>query len=127
MENRNMSDERWIDGRLRALDPPGSWSPNAHAALARLHRRDRLRRSWVGAVAVASVACVVLVALPARATCALAERGVPPAEGYSDCGRARRRDGAGDAACDRTRPCKAGRRSTSSPEPAAARGHRHEL
>lgn len=70
-----MNDERWVEKRLRALDPGSDWRPNAGAALAELQRRDRRRRSWqrgwVWSTAMASVGAVAMLALPAPAKCAL--------------------------------------------------------
>jgi hypothetical protein len=81
MENRIMNDERWVVERLRVLDPGNEWHPNADKAFAGLQRRDRRRRlwqrSWVWSTAMASVAAVVLVALPAPARCAIAGVGCP--------------------------------------------------
>jgi protein-disulfide isomerase len=70
-----MNDERWVDERLRALDPADDWRPNAGAALAGLQRRDRSRRTWrrgwIWSMAMASAGAVLLMALPAPARCAL--------------------------------------------------------
>jgi protein-disulfide isomerase len=74
-----MNDERWVEKRLRALDPGNDWRPNAGAALAGLQRKDRRRRSWqrgwIWSTAMASVGAVVMIALPAPAKCALARVG----------------------------------------------------
>ncbi|HZL57631.1 MAG TPA: thioredoxin domain-containing protein [Bryobacteraceae bacterium] len=70
-----MNDERWVDARLRALQPANDWSPNANRAFARLRGRQRRRRSWMWATAMASVAGIVMIALPPEATCAVARVG----------------------------------------------------
>jgi protein-disulfide isomerase len=79
MENRAMNHERWVEERLRALDPGNDWRPNAGAALAGLRHRDQRRRSWqrgwIWSTAMASVGAVVMIALPAPAKCALARVG----------------------------------------------------
>jgi protein-disulfide isomerase len=70
-----MNDERWVDERLRALDPGNDWHPNAGAALAGLQRRDGRRRiwqrGWIWSTAMASMGAAVMMALPAPAKCAL--------------------------------------------------------
>ena len=69
-----MNDERWVEERLRALDPGNDWQPDADRAYAGLQQRDRRRRlwqrSWVWSTAMASVAAAVLIALPTPARCA---------------------------------------------------------
>jgi protein-disulfide isomerase len=81
MENRNMDDERWVADRLRTLDPANDWTPNAAGAFARLRRKDSRRhawqRNWIWSAAMASVA-VIAIALPSRATCAIAGLGCRP-------------------------------------------------
>jgi len=70
-----MNDERWVEERLRALDPGNDWHPNAGAALAGLQRREGRRRTWrrgwIWSTAMASMGAVVMMALPAPAKCAL--------------------------------------------------------
>src|SRR6266568_4225236 len=74
MENRPMNDEKWVEERLRALNPGIDWRPNAGAAFAGLQRKDR-RRVWqvrsVWSMAMAAAFAVVIVALPSPAKCAL--------------------------------------------------------
>ncbi len=76
-----MNDERWVEERLRALDPGDDWQPDADKALAGLQRRERRRRlwqrSWVWSTAMASLAVVVLFALPTPARCAIVGVGCP--------------------------------------------------
>jgi protein-disulfide isomerase len=76
-----MNDERWVEERLRALDPGNDWQPDANKAYAGLQRRDRRRRlwqrSWLWSTAMASVAAVVLAALPSPARCAIVGVGCP--------------------------------------------------
>ncbi len=76
-----MNDERWVEERLRVLDSGDDWCPDTAKALSGLQRRDRRRRlwqrSWVWSTAMASVAAIVLIALPAPARCAIAGVGCP--------------------------------------------------
>jgi protein-disulfide isomerase len=81
MNDRLMDDERWVEARLRALDPGDDWRPNSGAALAGLKRRDRSRRNWqrgwIWSAAMASAAAVLMIALPAPAKCALVGAACP--------------------------------------------------
>ena len=55
----------WVEDRLALLDPGKDWHPDPVAALSRLRSRDRTRkRSWIGGAIAASIAAVLLVALP---------------------------------------------------------------
>ncbi len=76
-----MNDERWVEDRLRALDPQDIWHPNAGAAFAGLQRRDRRRRNWqrrwIWSTAMASTCAVVMLAVPSPAKCALVGMGCP--------------------------------------------------
>jgi protein-disulfide isomerase len=76
-----MNDESWVEDRLRALDPGNDWQPDANKAYAGLRRRDRRRRLWTRgwgwSAAMASVAAVVLMALPTPARCAIVGVGCP--------------------------------------------------
>jgi protein-disulfide isomerase len=77
-----MSDEQWVDERLRALDTGNDWRPNAGAALAGLQRRDLRRRGWrrgwMWSTAMATMCAIVMMALPAPAKCALVGVGCKP-------------------------------------------------
>jgi protein-disulfide isomerase len=85
MENRNMNEERWVEERLQALGSGNEWQPDAATAFVKLQRRERRRRSWqrrwqrrwIWSTAIASVAAVVMIALPPQATCAIAGVGCP--------------------------------------------------
>jgi protein-disulfide isomerase len=81
MENQIMNDERWVNARLRTLDPGADWRPNAGAGLARLQRRERMRRGWrrggIWSMAAAAAGLVVILALPVPAKCALVGMGCP--------------------------------------------------
>lgn len=74
-----MNDERWVNERLRALDPENDWYPNAGAAFAGLQRRDQRRRrwqrGWFWSTAMASLCAFVMLGLPAPAKCALVRVG----------------------------------------------------
>lgn len=56
--------ERWVDGRLAALDPGIDWRPNTGKALARLQERHGHNRRWAWAAAMAAAACLGAVAFP---------------------------------------------------------------
>lgn len=75
MENRIMNDDLWVQKRLRELETNADWNPNAAFAFARLKRRQLQRRTWrrrwIWSVAAAMCAAVMIMALPAPATCAL--------------------------------------------------------
>jgi hypothetical protein len=69
---------RWIEDRLRTLDPPETWEPAPAVALARFRERAAAaaapragflgRRAWAW-TAAASLACLILLLIPAtRAT-----------------------------------------------------------
>lgn len=76
-----MNDERWVEERLRALDPGNDWHPNAGAALAGLQRRGKRRQSWqrgwIWSTATVSVGAMLMFALPSPAKCALVGVGCP--------------------------------------------------
>ncbi len=63
----------WVDRSMALLEPGADLTPNAARALGRLHTRDRrsrvARRNWICGAAAASVACIVMLALPPRALC----------------------------------------------------------
>jgi hypothetical protein len=62
-------ESRWVEDRLRALDPPADWTPDSARALARLRSRRRLAAVFCGAAA-AAVAGVILLALSSPQACA---------------------------------------------------------
>jgi protein-disulfide isomerase len=80
MANR-VNDTDWVNAKLAALEPRGL-NPAGARALGRLRDRDRrfrvVRRNWIWASAVATVAMVVLVALPSKSVCC-AREDAPPA------------------------------------------------
>jgi protein-disulfide isomerase len=68
-----MNDRDWVDGRMALLDSAEAATPDVTRAFARLQERDRrfraVRRNWIWATAVASVACAVLVVMPSKSVC----------------------------------------------------------
>lgn len=70
-----MNDERWVNRRLRMLNPVANWHPDAGAALEQLRRRDRKRRFWqrggMWSLATLSAGLLVAASLPLPAKCAL--------------------------------------------------------
>src|SRR5271157_5518158 len=77
MEN-GMDDERWVDARMEALEPPDGWRPDPEKALRRLKQKERSaagaawrRRGVLAAVGV-SVIGVALLVVPLRQKCAAA-------------------------------------------------------
>jgi protein-disulfide isomerase len=64
---------KWVDGRLSLLEPSGALRPDERRAWARLRERDRrfrvVRRNWIWASAMATMAMLVLVALPSKSVC----------------------------------------------------------
>ncbi|HEX3744577.1 MAG TPA: thioredoxin domain-containing protein [Bryobacteraceae bacterium] len=75
MEHHETDADRWVDERLSALGPPGSWQPDAPAALAKLRLREAPpRHRWwlwatVSAAAAASV-CVAVLLISTPPACA---------------------------------------------------------
>ena len=73
-----MDDSRWVDDRLRALEPAAGWRPDPAAALARLRRLDGAatpsgpRRWWLWAAlsATAAAACAAFLLLSTPPVCA---------------------------------------------------------
>ena len=69
-----MDVNRWVDERLRSLDPAGNWQPDSSAAFAQLRRRDAptRRRWWLWATlsATAAAGCAVLLLVSAPSACA---------------------------------------------------------
>ena len=66
MANNN----QWVEERLRALDPPSAWKPDATAALGKVRERDKVyrrqRARWIGSAMAASLCCVAILLTPAR-------------------------------------------------------------
>jgi len=70
-----MDVNRWVDERLRSLDPPAEWRPNSPAAFAQLRRRSTptRRRWWLWATLSATAAAggaVLLLLSSAPTACA---------------------------------------------------------
>jgi len=66
-----MNDNRWVDGRIAALDDGSDWQPDASLARVRLRdfdRRARTRRRWAWVTAAA--ACLGLLAFLQPRACA---------------------------------------------------------
>ena len=67
-----MNDQDWVDGRMALLES-GEAAPDVTRAFAKLQARDRrfrvVRRNWIWATAMASVACAVLVVMPSKSVC----------------------------------------------------------
>jgi protein-disulfide isomerase len=66
MENNS----QWVDDRLRALDPPSAWKPDAAAALPKLREREtryRTRRlRWIWSAMAAALFFLAILLTPAR-------------------------------------------------------------
>jgi protein-disulfide isomerase len=84
MENRMMNDQEWVERRMALLDRDERPAADVNMAFAKLRARDRrfhaVRRNWIWCSAMATVACVVLVALPSKSVCCAREVETPPAE-----------------------------------------------
>jgi protein-disulfide isomerase len=74
MEHDEMDVNRWVDDRLRSLDPASDWQPDSSAAFARLRRRDSPTRPrwwlWATLSATAAAGCAVLLLVSAPSACA---------------------------------------------------------
>ena len=92
MENGTNDNSEWVDRRMALLDSAESLEPNAVRAFARLRERDRrfriVRRNWIWGTALASVACIVMLALPTRALCCTKPDEAIPASSYKQAGSA---------------------------------------
>ena len=68
-----LSDQEWVEKRLALLDPADPKPFDASRAYTKLRARDRrfrlVRRNWIWGTAVASLACLILVALPEKSVC----------------------------------------------------------
>ena len=64
----------WVDARMASLESGGEWRPDAARAWSVLRRRDRTQRvrraGWVGAIAAAMSACLVMLTLAGPRACA---------------------------------------------------------
>lgn len=82
-----MDDNRWVDARMKSLEPEAAWQPDAARALGRFRRRRHARarkRNWIFVGAAATLSLIVLGDMAPRA-CAnprgCAEpHGAPPVE-----------------------------------------------
>jgi protein-disulfide isomerase len=76
-----MNDQEWVERRLQLLDSADRGTPNVARAFARFEERGRrfraVRRNWIWGSAVATVACLVMVAVPSKSICCARPEGVP--------------------------------------------------
>jgi protein-disulfide isomerase len=90
MESQMNDNGEWVDRRMALLEPGADLTPNAARALGRLHTRDRrsrvARRNLTWGVALASVVCIVALALPPRALCCTKPADEIPASNYRQSG-----------------------------------------
>lgn len=68
-----MNDQDWVNGRMALLESAETNTPDVTRAFAKLQQRDRrfrvVRRNWIWATTMASVACAVLVVVPSKSVC----------------------------------------------------------
>jgi len=84
------NDQKWVERRLALLDPDEGNPPDAVRAFSKLRARERrvhaVRRNWVWATAMLTVACAVLIVVPAWNVCCARPVEPQQAGGYKETG-----------------------------------------